>query len=256
MGLLETFIATQVFSFLIIFARIGTAIMIMPGLSDITVPVEIRLFFALTFCFILVPVLQPFLPAAMPAQPIVFGVMIVKEMLTGLFLGLMTQVMMIAINLAGVLVAHATSLSSAMTFNPQLSGQTTVVNTFFSILTVVMLFVTDLHHLLFMGFIDSYALFPTQNDLMLDDMSFSVAQDISEAMRIGLMISAPFVVVSFGVFIAMGLVARLVPQIQVFALSVPVQVLTGLVLLMTSISAMMLFFLDEYERFWKSFLES
>lgn len=253
MSILETFVATQLFAFLIVFARIGAALMVMPGISDVTVPTQVRLYFALAFSFVLVPVLQPYLITP-PADPLAFGLLVIKELITGIFIGLMSQIMMNAINLAGVFVAHATSLSSAFTFNPQMASQTTVINGFLSFLTITLIFVSDMHHFLFMGLIDSYRLFPVSESLIYGDMTVTLAQGIGFALRIGLMVAAPFIVVSFGIFIAMGLVARLVPQIQVFIMSVPVQVLTGLVLLMTSISAMMVYFIGEYENFWRNFL--
>lgn len=253
MSPLDVFISTQVFAFLMIFARIGCAFMVMPGLSDSTVPMDVRLYTALTFSFVLTPVLMRFLPA-IPTEPVAFGLLVIKEMLVGIFIGLMTQIMMNAINLAGVVVAHATSLSSAFTFNPQYANQSPIVMGFLSIVTVTLLFVSDLHHVLLTGFIDSYQSFPVQGNLMPGDMADSYAQALSDALRLGLMISTPFMVIAFGVFIAMGLVARLVPQIQVFALSVPVQIITGMIVLMTSLSAVMLYFLDEYEAFWRAFI--
>jgi len=254
MSLLETFIATQVFAFLIIFARIGCAMMIMPGISDSVVPMNVRIHIAMVFSFILIPVVQPLLPEIIPETPVAFTLLIVKEILTGLFIGLMSQIMMNAMNLVGALVSHASSLSSAFTFNPQMAAQSSVITGFFSIMIVVMIFVTDLHHLLFLGFIDSYEIFPTQSELMFGDIVVSMSRSLGDAFRIGLMIGAPFVIVSIAVFIGMGLVARLVPQIQVFIVSVPVQVMTGLILLMTSVSAMMLYFLGAYEAFWRDFL--
>lgn len=253
MSVLEAFVATQVFAFLIVFARIGAALMVMPGISDVTVPTQVRLFFALAFSFTLLPVLQPHL-TAIPQQPIEFGLLIMKEILTGLFIGLMSQVMMNAINLTGVFVSHATSLSSAFTFNPQMASQTTVISGFLSFLAITLIFVSDMHYFLFVGLVDSYRLFPMAESLMYGDMTLGLAQSISYSFRIGLMVAAPFIIVSFGIFVAMGLVARLVPQIQVFIMSIPVQVLSGLVLLMTSISAMMVYFLGEYENFWRNFL--
>ena len=253
MSVLETFVATQLFAFLIIFARIGAALMVMPGVSDVTVPTQVRLYFALAFSFVLVPVLQPFLIEP-PSGPLAFGLLVIKELLIGIFIGLMSQIMMNAINLAGVFVAHATSLSSAFTFNPQMASQTTVVSGFLSFLTITLIFASDMHHYLFAGLIESYRLFPMAADLLYGDMTVSIAQGVSYALRVGLMVAAPFIIVAFGIFVAMGLVARLVPQIQVFIMSVPVQVMTGLVLMMTSVSAMMVYFLTEYENFWRNFL--
>jgi flagellar biosynthetic protein FliR len=256
MSFLQTFVATQLFTFMMVFARIGSALMVMPGISDITVPTSVRLYFALALSVVLMPVLLPFMPAETPQQPMAFALLIIGELMIGLFIGLMSQIMMNAMNIAGIFVSHATSLSSAFTFNPQMSSQTTVINVFISFLITTMIFVTDLHHLLLLGLIDSYRVFPMQHEIMFGDMSLSLAQGICDALKIGLMISAPFIVVGFAIFIAMGLVARLVPQIQVFIVSVPVQIMTGLILLMTSISAMMMYFLTEYEAYWRNFLSS
>jgi flagellar biosynthetic protein FliR len=253
MPLLQDFVATQLFVFLIIFARIGAALMLLPGISDITVPMTIRLYFALALSFVLMPVLLPYMPA-IPKEPITYALLICGELLIGMFIGLMSQIMMNSMNLAGIFVAQATSLSSAYMFNPQMASQTTIVNVFISFLITTMIFVTDLHHMLLLGLIDSYRVFPVQHEIMFGDMSLGIAQGVSDALRVGLMISAPFIVVALGVFVAMGLVARLVPQIQVFVVSMPIQIMTGLVLLMTSISAMMMFFLQQYESFWRNFL--
>lgn len=254
MSVLEVFVATQLVTFLLVFARIGCAIMLLPGFGDTTIPMEVRLFFALGLSFIFVPVLGPYLPAEIPQQPVAFGILVIREMVAGLFIGLMAQIMMIAMNIATMLIAHATSLSSAMTFNPQMASQSTVISSFISLLVIVMIFVTDLHHMLLLGVIDSYRLIPVAAPLVFGDMAFTLAEGISLALRVGLMIVTPFVVVSFGVFIAMGLVARLVPQIQVFILSIPVQIITGLIVFITALSAMMLYFLEQYSTFWQSFL--
>lgn len=253
MEALDAFITTQLYAFLLIFARMGCAFMIMPGLSDSTVPMQIRLYAALTFCFVLTPLITPLLPP-IPQEPIPFGLLVIKEMMMGIFIGLMTQIMMNAINLLGTIVAHATSLSSAFTFNPQYASQSPVITGFLSLLVVVMIFVTDLHHMLLSGLIQTYAAFPVKDALQPGDMTDTFAQALSDSFRLGLMIASPFIVVAFGVFLAMGLVARLVPQIQVFILSIPVQVLTGLLLFMTSLSAVMMFFLDEYSNYWQSFV--
>lgn len=248
---LDLFITTQIFSFLLIFARIGCAMMVMPGLSDSTVPMDVRLYIALGFSLTVTPLLRTALPG-IPVEPIAFALLVIKEMLTGIFLGLMAQMILNAINVAGFVVAHVTSLSSAFTFNPQQASQSAVVTSFLSFLAVVLLFVTDLHHMLFTGLINSYNLFKPTAPLLFGDLTSSLAEGLGESFVIGLQLSAPFIIVGLGIFMAMGLVARLVPQIQVFVLSMPVQIMVGLALLVTCISSMMLFFLQHYEDFWRN----
>jgi flagellar biosynthetic protein FliR len=246
---LDLFLATQLFAFLLIFARLGCAMMVMPGLGDVTVPMDVRLYFVLSFSLVMAPFLYKFLPA-IPNNPTDFALLVIKEMLIGFFIGLMSQIMINAVNLAGFIVAHVTSLSSAFTFNPQQAAQSAIVTSFLSLLTVIMIFITDLHHLLFIGLIDSYRLFVPGDALMMGDMANGIAEGLSKSFVIGLQIAAPFIIVGFGVFLAMGLVSRLVPQIQVFILSMPIQILVGLTLLATCMSALMLFFLQQYEDFW------
>jgi flagellar biosynthetic protein FliR len=250
MSILETFIQTQIYAFLLIFARIGCAFMSLPGFSDSTVPMNIRLYLALAFSVVLTPVLYQYIPAE-PGSALGFAILVGKEMLIGFFLGIMSQIMMTALSLAGIIVAHITSLSSSYTFNPQQAQQLTVISSFFALLAVTMIFVSDLHHMLLLGLIDSYHIFPVNNPLPANDMADIYAQSLSESFHIGLMMSAPFLVAGFGIFIGMGLVARFVPQIQVFMLSIPVQVVVGLTVLATSFSAIMLYFIQEYEDFWR-----
>ena len=250
---LDLFISTQIFIFLLIFARVGSAMMVMPGLSDATVPMDIRLYFALSFSLVLTPVIAKFIPP-IPQAPIEFSLLVIKEILIGLFIGLMTQVIMNAINVAGFIIAHVTSLSSAFTFNPQQASQSTVIASFLSLLAVILLFVTDMHHMLLIGLINSYNVFNPSSDILFGDFTNVIAQGLGDSFIMGLQLSAPFIVVGFGVFIAMGLVARLVPQIQVFILSIPIQIMTGLTLLVASLSAMMLFFLEQYQDFWFAFI--
>ena len=128
----------------------------------------------------------------------------------------------------------------------------TVITGFLSLLTVEMIIAPDLHHMLLQGIEDSYKDFDAKSGLIAGDMSDMMARRLSESFTVGLRLAAPFVIVSMGVFIGMGLVARLVPQIQVFMLSIPVQVMVGLILFMTTLSAMMLYFLSEYQDAWQA----
>jgi flagellar biosynthesis protein FliR len=254
MSFLETLITTQIFAFLIIFARIGCAFMVMPGLSDSTVAMNVRLYLALAFSLVLSPVLYRFLPP-IPTDAVSFGLLVIKEMLIGLFIGLMSQIIINSLNVAGVIIAHITSLSSAFTFNPQQASQLTVISGFLSLLAVVLLFVSDLHHMLLLGLVDSYQLFDVKATPIWGDLVDTFSQGLNQSFHVGLMMAAPFLIVGFGVFVAMGLVARFVPQIQVFILSIPVQIMVGLIILMTSLSAVMMYFLQEYEGFWRNLLQ-
>ena len=100
METLQTFLTTGIFAFLLVFVRIGTAFMIMPGVGDSFVPQNIRLYLALGLSLVLAPVIRPFIPDPMPALPALF-LLIFMEFVTGLFFGTIARVLMVALDVFG-----------------------------------------------------------------------------------------------------------------------------------------------------------
>src|SRR5688572_30749494 len=117
MSLLETFLTTGVFAFLLVFVRIGTAMMIMPGVGDSFTPQNIRLYIALGFSLMLAPLLQPYIPSPLPALPMMF-VLIATEFIVGMFIGTIARMLMAALDTAGMLISMSSGLSNAQVFNP------------------------------------------------------------------------------------------------------------------------------------------
>jgi flagellar biosynthetic protein FliR len=250
---LETLLMTQLYAFLLVFSRVGAAFMTLPGFSDATISPQIRLLFALAFAL----VLSPLLFTMLPSQPSsVFGLvlLIIHEMLIGIFIGSLVQIIMSALAFSGFLIATSMSMSNAVMFSPTMSSSNTVISTFMMLLGVTLFFVMDLHHQVLLGLIDSYTLLPPTEELFTGDMAQHLAEVIGESLMLGLRIAAPFLVVIIGILFAMGLMARMVPQIQVFVMSVPVQMLVGSLTLITVLSSMMLYFMGEFDLFLKNFL--
>lgn len=246
MNELNAIITGQLYDFLLIFCRIGAAMMVMPGFGGSSVTPRIRLMISLGFSLVMTPVVGGLLPT-IPTEPIPFAVLIVKEVMTGVFLGTIAQAMLAALNMAGMIVSHTMSLSSAFTFNPAAAGQSTVVGTLFSLMGVVMIFATDLHHLLILAIANSYNFFSPTASMLTGDMASTLVKTLNHAFTVGLQFSAPFVIISLGIYFAMALIARLVPQIQIFFLAIPVQIMIGLTALTTVLTASMLYFLVEFE---------
>ena len=146
-------------------------------------------------------------------------------------------------------------LFRSMIFSPQLTAQSTVIASFLGVVVVTMMFVTNLHHDILLGYISSYQLFPFNlQNLPWGDMSQTLAQLLGESFRIGFQMSAPFLIVGLALYLGMGLVARLIPQIQVFIVTVPIQVVLGLFLLMAVLSTMVAYFLDFFTAEWTDLL--
>ncbi len=118
---------------------------------------------------------------------------------------------------------------------------------FLTALGVTLLFLTDMHHVVLTGLADSYAVFQPGAAVPFGEMAEITANLVAQSFRIGMTIAMPVVVVTMLIYVAMGLIARLMPQIHIFFLALPVQIGIGLAVMALTLSAGMLFFLEQYE---------
>lgn len=244
-SLLEEFVLSQLVVYILTFARVGSVMMIMPGIGDSFVSPNIRLAFALAFTVVVSPVTATYLPEVTSNTQLVY--LIISEIMIGLFIGTIARIFMAALDVAGMLISMNVSLANAQIFNPQMAGQGSIVGVFLSICGVVLLFATNLHHMLIYGMIDSYKTFPTGALPMMDDMAQTIVLAVSKSFMIGFYMAAPFLVVTLFLYIAMGVLGKLMPQIQVFILAIPVQIMLGLLVMILVFSTMMLYWLNNYD---------
>lgn len=252
---LTDFLTTGVFAFLLVFVRIGTAAMIMPGLGDSFVPQNIRLYIALGLSLVLFPVIMPYVPSPIPPLAIMFA-LIIMEFVVGLFVGTVARVLMVALDTAGMLISMSSGLANAQVFNPSLAGQGSIAGAFLSVTGVVLLFTTNLHHLLIYGLVESYVMFPVGGVPDTGGMAEMMARAISASFLTGFQIAIPFIVLSLLIYIGMGVLTRLMPQIQVFILALPLQIMLSLLTLALTISALLLFWVARFESGMTVFLTS
>ena len=255
MQTLETFLTSGIFAFILVFVRIGTAMMIMPGIGDSYVPSNIRLYIALGLSLVLAPVIQPFIPSPVPALPVLFS-LIIMEFIIGLFIGTIARVLMAALDTAGMVISVSSGLANAQVFNPSSAGQGSIAGAFLSMTGVVLLFVTNLHHLLIYGLVESYHMFPVGGIPDTGSMAELMSRAVSVSFMTGFQMAIPFVIISMLLYIGMGVLTRLMPQIQVFILALPVQILLALITLGLALPAMLLFWMSKFEEGMVFFLSN
>jgi len=240
--------------YLLVFARAGSMIMLLPAIGDVGVPPRVRLALALAISFALAPGLVHDYPAAAPANDIALGLLVAQEVVAGVLVGTMARIIMSALSVAGYLVATQIGLAYAQTLDPTQGEQGAIVGTFFSLLGTVLIFATNLHHLAIGAIAGSYHLIPPGAALPTGDMAELVVRLVSGSFALGLQIAAPFLVFGFAVNAAVGILARLMPQLQVFFIAMPINILAGFFLMMLLLGTLMTVFLDYYTQSMGSFL--
>lgn len=244
--MLTELISLDIYRFLMLFIRLGAALMVMPGYSGRLLSARIRLLLALAMAFLLLPVLGQTLPP-IPRQPSALALLILGEVTVGLFMGAVMQTLMSAVNVAGTAIGFQVGLTNAFSFDVVAEQQGTLVTNFLSNVALMILFATNMHHLMLQAVVDTYVLFPPGQALPLDDFSDVMSHTMARAFELGLRIAAPLMVFGLIFYSAMGLLSRLAPQIHVFFVALPLQVLVGLWLMMVALPVMMLVFLHWFE---------
>ncbi len=243
--LLSAYLEIELFGFMAVFARFGAALLVMPGIGESFVSTRARLMLALAIT-LLASQLDGIAPAAVPSTVGELVLFLFLEVTVGLFLGLIARVLFTALASAGTIIAFHAGLASAMVFDPTSNQQSAVTGALLSMSGMAFLFIADLHHLLIGGLISSYDLFPVGAPLMIADMADTFAQIASKSFSLALQISAPFVLLNTVINVCVGVLARLMPQIQVFFLVLPVQIALSLLVLTVSITGIMLWYFDAF----------
>jgi flagellar biosynthesis protein FliR len=236
----------MVLVYALVFARTGSMVMLLPAIGEAGIPSRVRLALALAVSFAMTPVVAHLYPQEMPQSVMAFGLMLTQEITAGVLVGLMSRIIMSALSVAGTVIAMQTGLSYAQSIDPSMGEQAAIVGNLLSMLGAVLIFATDLHHLAIGAIQGSYTLIPPGASLPTGDMAELAVRLVSGSFGLGLQLAAPFIVFAFAVNAATGVLARMMPQLQVFFVAMPINVLVGFMLLSLLIGSMMTVFLNFY----------
>ena len=244
--MLEQILSTGMFAFLLVFARVGSAAMLLPGFGEAYVPPRIRLVVALVLAFVLTPPVAAVLPP-LPDSPWRLLLVLGGEIAVGLFLGTAARLLLVGLQTAGMIVAFQINLANALANDPASAQQGSIAGNLFMAVGVLLIFATDLHHFLLRGLLDSYGTFLPGALPPAGDMADMVTRLVSASFTLAVQIAAPFILVGLIFNLGIGLLARLMPQIQIFFVAMPLQILLGLMVLLLSLSVGMMWFLERFE---------
>jgi flagellar biosynthetic protein FliR len=218
------------FTFILIFARVGTLLMLIPALGESSIPARLRLTFALALTLVLFPLLVASLPKP-PNDLGALGLLILHEIAVGLILGGITRLIVMATDVAGAIIAFQTGLSVAQAADPNEPGiQGAVIGNFLSMLGITLIFATDLHHLALAAIVDSYKMIAPTDSLMVSDAMQMALRTLTEGFGLGVQMAAPFIVFGLVFNVGLGILARLMPALQVYFLAMPGTIFVGLLL--------------------------
>jgi len=240
-----SFLPALAAAFMLVFARIGAMVMLMPALGEVNIPARIKLAIALLLTLIVLPMHRAAYHVDLQAvAPL--AVLMVQEILIGVVLGMTARMTLASLQVAGSIIAQQLGLGFVTAVDPTQGQQGVLVGNFLALLGIAFLFATDSHYLVIAALSESYRIFAPGDLLPSGDVAALAVRAFVGAFKIGVQLAAPFLVFGLVFNIGLGILARLMPQMQVYFVGVPLSILFGFLILLMVLAAMMGVFLDYF----------
>ena len=230
-------------SFMLVFARIGAMVMLLPGFGETNIPVRVRLGIALALTLIILPLHRNAYQISMTSMAPLL-VMMVHEIVIGVVLGATARVTLSALAVAGSVIAQQLGLGFVTSVDPTQGQQGVLIGNFLTILGLTLLFATDTHYLIIEALSASYTIFAPGELMPSGDIASLATRAFTGAFKIGVQLAAPFIVFGLVFNLGLGVLARLMPQMQVYFVGVPLSMLAGFLILAAILGTMMGLFMD------------
>lgn len=226
-----TFLATLpawAFAFSVVLARTGVFVMLVPGLGELELPQTVKAGVALALTFLLTPILGP---VASPDHAISAAGMIAAECLVGGMLGWLARLPVMALSLTGAFISYMLGLSSVVQFDPALGGQSSALARLFGLAAPVLILNGTMLFIPLSALAGSYQVFSPGSIVPSDALAESVSAAVVSCLSLSLRLSTPFLTATLLLQTTLAIMARLVPQLQLYTAALPGQILGGLALL-------------------------
>ncbi|MGX7014689.1 flagellar biosynthetic protein FliR [Vagococcus silagei] len=212
------------FNFLLIFSRITAFITLVPGLSYKHSPVISKVVVSVGLTIVSLEVMTQGVPLPDSSLLIYFGLM--REVLLGLAMGFIVQMLFLSIEMAGQFVDFQVGFSMGTVFDPALGIQASNYGRLFHWISLALFFALDFHHLIIGQLLDSFIAIPIGQAQLSNSTIEGIIKLFGESMKLALILALPLMIVALTVDVILGIISRSVSQINVLMLGLPLKILT------------------------------
>jgi flagellar biosynthetic protein FliR len=223
-------------SFILVLMRVGVLLFFFPFWDNRAIPKQIKVFMVLVIAVTLTPVVQSYLPS-FPGTVWEAGLLLIKEFLLGLTLAIIIQIIFSGVLLAGELVGVQMGLGMAGILDPQMGGRSSLIASFASWIALLLFITMNGHHYLLRVLVESFERVPMGGQLPdWPRLPETIMRLSGQIFVIAITFLAPVLVVHFLSQVALALLSKAVPQVQIMIVSFPLTILLGVFFLTTTLS--------------------
>ena len=220
----------ELLRFLLLMVRLSALIMALPLFSGRVIPAPIKVVCIVTLSVSFYPLVQQ-QPVSIPLGAVHLSLLILGELLVGVLIGFVAQMLFAGIQLSGEIMNQQMGLSFANILDPQNDQQISIVSNFQYILAVLLFFSMQAHHWFIQAMAESLHAIPLLGSTVPTTVGTFIVRIFSQAFVVAVQIAAPLLAALLLANIGLGIMARLVPQMNVFILSFPITIGVGMLIL-------------------------
>ncbi|MDG1138882.1 MAG: flagellar biosynthetic protein FliR [Opitutales bacterium] len=238
--------AGEIVVWVLVFLRTGAFFLGIPLFAGKLIPVKIRTAFGLLLSILI----NPLVPANLEIANHFAGAILLSlnEICIGLLLAMTVRMIFFAVELAGHLISYEIGLMASSSVNPLLGSTDATITTLLYYFSLLIFFVAGIHYDILKAFTLSFELLPIGSYFLSANPMVEFAREISNVFVIGTLMAAPFIALNFMINISFAVLGKAVPKMNVFMTSFSIRILSGLVLLVSTILLITSYILDGSKR--------
>ena len=216
---------SSLIGFLLVLSRVGGLFVLAPGFSSRMIPARVKFVMAVAISLALTPVAMHGHPVGQDAGDL--AMLIVKELMVGLAFALPLAIVAAGVQAGATLLDTIIGFSFAATIDPINNSQSAVLAQLYSLFAVMVFLLTGGDTVMLEGLAASYRVVPIDSFPDMTELAAQIVPLAGQVFVIGLEIAAPVVIALIVTDAAFGLIARAVPQMNVFLVGLPAKILLG-----------------------------
>ena len=212
---------------MLVLARTSGIFLLSPFFGSMNIPTQIRAAVAITMTFVTSPVIIEKTTVTAPESVLMFGGTVAQELFVGWMIGFIAFVAFAAINMAGKIMDMQVGFSVAQVMDPTSGQQAPLIGSFLYNLAVIYFLVVNGHHILISALFESFNRIPLDGIIWNDSLADFIGDVTAGVFLVGMKIAMP---VTFAILITnvgMGILARTMPQMNIFVVGIPMHLTIG-----------------------------
>lgn len=215
-------------TFLLLLTRMSGLFLIAPFWGSQNIPMYFRAGTAFVITLVLFPVVDGKLTAAVPGTIFGYALAVLAEMFIGWLIGFVAYVMLMAVNMAGKIMDMQAGFAIVNEMDPTSNQQNPLIGSFMYYLTLIIFVVTNGHHMLLTALVNSLDVVPMLGIAYNDDLPMLIVDLVGGVFATGMKIAMPLTFAILLTNVALGVLARTMPQMNIFVVGIPLQIVVGL----------------------------